>query len=78
MLCYVMLCYVMLCYVMLHGNQPWVSDDMYEGLTDWKFISIIYNLKLFVFNGRRNIKDAMPVSFRSELFTSYFLTIFKQ
>ena len=24
------------------------------------------------------LKDAMPVSFRSELFTSYFLTIFKQ
>jgi len=23
-------------------------------------------------------KDAMPVSFRSELFTSYILTIFKQ
>jgi len=25
-----------------------------------------------------NLKDAMPVSFRSELFTSYILTIFKQ
>jgi len=26
----------------------------------------------------RDIKDAMPVSFRSELFTSYILTIFEQ
>jgi len=25
-----------------------------------------------------NVKDAMPVSFRSELFTSYIVTIFKQ
>jgi len=25
-----------------------------------------------------NVKDAMPVSFSSELFTSYILTIFKQ
>ena len=26
----------------------------------------------------KSIKDAMPVSFRSELITSYILTIFKQ
>ena len=32
------------------------------------YIDIIYSM----------LKDAMPVSFRSELFTSYILTIFKQ
>jgi len=30
------------------------------------------------YNGLINIKDAIPVSFMSQLFTSYILTIFKQ
>jgi len=34
------------------------------------FHNISFDIKIF--------KDAMPVSFRSELFTSYILTIFKQ
>jgi len=47
--------------------------------------SNLFNMKTFVtcFSSTTNVfqsslKDAMPVSFRSELFTSYSLTTFKQ
>ena len=34
--------------------------------------------KYYIISRFKKVKDAMPVSFRSELFTSYILTIFKQ
>ena len=37
-------------------------------------VAIFFKVKELAFT----VKDAMPVSFRSELFTSYILTIFKQ
>jgi len=41
-------------------------------------ITVQFNLLYKPVSVKMNIKDAMPVSFQSELFTSYILTIFKQ
>jgi len=44
--------------------------NLHMGECPWRFG--------IIFERATNVKDAMPVSFRSELFTSYILTIFKQ
>jgi len=63
-------------------------DKEFLKLTDLTkpFVSIVffyysdffYLFVVFIKKWSCVLKDAMPVSFRSELFTSYILTIFKQ
>ena len=45
---------------------------------DMHNLETIYSGMLIIFNIIYVFKEAMPVSFRSILFTSYILTIFKQ
>ena len=49
-----------------------------RGVTNLHKVRVPLEVRYYFRKRATNVKDAMPVSFRSELSTSYILTIFKQ